>query len=90
MDQKQFEALLRYYLSCMDAEEATQLKLRKNQEFKSHIFLTEGFEEQFFSENLAKLEYSISDRRQKEFIEHKSANAETLIDLYYGFPVFVD
>lgn len=90
MDQGQFEALLRYYLSCLDAEEAVQLKLRKNQEYKTHIFFEASRSEQLFSRNLPQLELFISESRQKEFIERKALGTETLIDLYYGFPVYLD
>ncbi len=90
MDQKTFKSLLKYYLSCMDAEEATHLQLRKNQENKSYIFLNSNKGESLFSEDLPQLELSVTDSRQKKFIERKAPNTETLIDLQYGFPVFVD
>jgi superfamily I DNA and/or RNA helicase/very-short-patch-repair endonuclease len=90
MDQGKFESLLRYYLSCIDAEEAAQLKLRKDQEFKSHIYLSENSGEQLFSNSLGKLDFTLTDKRQKEFIERRSVNTETLIDLYYGFPIYID
>lgn len=90
MNQKRFQSLLKYYLSCIDAEEATQLKLRKNQENRTYIFLNTSEEEQLFSQGLPQLECSIPSPQQKGFIERKAANTETLIDLYYGFPVYID
>ena len=89
MDQKTFKSLLKYYLSCMDAEEAMNLQLRKNQENKSYIFAGNA-EEALFTQDLPQLEINIADKRQKDFIERKAPNTETLIDLQYGFPVFVD
>ncbi len=90
MDQKTFKSLLKYYLSCMDAEEATHLQLRKNQENKSYIFLHNNEDETLFSKDLPQLEIPITDSRQKRFVERKAPDTETLIDLQYGFPVFVD
>lgn len=87
--EEEFKSLLKYYLSCIDAEEATNLQLRKNQENKSYIFLNTG-EEALFSKDLPELQLPISDSYQRKFIERKAPNTETLIDLYYGFPVFVD
>lgn len=89
MTEEQFKSLLKYYLSCIDAEEATNLHLRKNQENKSYIFLDVG-EEALLTQDMPELQLSITDGDQKKFIEHKAPNTETLIDLYYGFPVFVD
>jgi very-short-patch-repair endonuclease len=88
MDKKTFKSLLKYYLSCMDAEEAMSLQLRKNQENKSYIFLKT--EEVLFSKDSPQLEVSITDSKQRKFIERKAPDAETLIDLQYGFPVFKD
>ncbi len=90
MDQKTFQSLLKYYLSCMDAEEATHLKLRKNQENKTHIVSHNNKEESLFSKDLPQQEFSITDEKQRNFIKRKAPGTETLIDLYYGFPVFVD
>ncbi len=49
MDSKNFQSLLKYYLSCMDAEEATHLELKKNQEYKTYIFANTDGEERLFS-----------------------------------------
>ena len=88
MDQKTFKSLLKYYLSCIDAEEAMSLQLRKNQENKSYIFLE--IQETLFSKDAPQLEVSIIDSKQRKFIERKSPDTETLVDLQYGFPVFKD
>ncbi len=90
MNKKTFQSLLKYYLSCMDAEEATQLQLRKNQENKTYIFLQGDGEETLFSKDLSQLDLPITQKQHKDFIERKAPNSETVIDLYYGFPVFVD
>lgn len=90
MDIETFQTLLKYYISCMDAEEATHLQLRKNQENKAYIFLHKNEEETLFLKDLPQLEISITDEWQKSFLERKAPDTETLIDLYYGFPVFVD
>lgn len=90
MDQTTFKSLLKYYLSCMDAEEATHLQLRKNQENKSYIFLLGDEEETLFSKDLPQLELLMTDSGQRNFVEGKAPDAETLIDLRYGFPIFVD
>lgn len=90
MDQKTFKSLLKYYLSCIDADEAVHLQLRKNQENKSYCFLPGGEKESLFSQDLPQLDIAIKDQAQRRFIERKSPNSETLIDLYYGFPVSVD
>lgn len=90
MDKKTFQSLLKYYLSCMDAEEATHLQLRKNQENKTYIFVSKNVEESLFSKDLPQLELSITDALKRKFVERKAPDKETLIDLYYGFPVFVD
>ncbi len=74
----------------MDAEEATQLQLRKNQENKTYIFLLSTEKEELFSDDLSQLDISIEQKHHKAFIERKAPNSETLIDLYYGYPVFVD
>ena len=74
----------------MDAEEATQLKLRKNQEYKTYIFVEHAAGEQLFSQALPLLEAPLRDVRQKDFIERRAPDSETLIDLYYGYPVYVD
>lgn len=90
MDLKDFQSLLKYYLSCLDAEEATHLKLRKNQEYKTHIFIKADEGEQLFSQDLPELKIPITDLRQKGFIEKRAPDQETLIDLYYGFPILLD
>jgi len=90
MNKETFKSLLKYYLSCIDADEAVHLQLRKNQENKSYIFLPTGEEESLLSQDLPQLEIAINNQQERKFIERKSANTETLIDLYYGFPVFVD
>jgi very-short-patch-repair endonuclease len=90
MDQPKFQALLKYYLSCMDAEQAMQLKLRKNQEHQTHIFPDKNSKEQLFSQALPELKIRLSDVREKNFILQRSADGETLIDLHYGFPIFKD
>ena len=89
MDKTTFNSLLKYYLSCMDAEDAANLKLRKNQEYKSYIFLEEE-KETLFSENLPKLELHLTENREISFIKQKVLNTESITDLRYGFPVFVD
>ena len=66
------------------------MQLRKNQENKSYIFLGANNAETLFSDELPELQVSVTDNRQKSFIERKSPNAESLIDLYYGYPVFKD
>ena len=88
MKRTTFEALLKYYLSCIDAEEAMSLQLRKNQENKSHIFLNS--EDSLFLHDQPKLEISVVDDRQRNFIERKAPDSGTLVDLQYGFPVFQD
>ncbi len=90
MDQKKFQSLLTYYLSCMDAEEATQLTLRKNQEYRTYIFLNKGAGESLFSRDLPLLDVALHDAQEKKFIEQKSPDGESLVDLHYGFPVFKD
>lgn len=90
MDQPKFQALLKYYLSCMDAEQAMQLKLRKNQELQTHIFPDKGSEEQLFSQALPELRFQLSRDKEKNFILQRSADEETIVDLYYGFPIFID
>lgn len=90
MEQKKFQALLKYYLSCMDAEQAAQLKLRKNQENQTYIRPNKGAKEQLFSQGLPELDVSLSDDREKKFILERSADGESLVDLYYGFPIFKD
>lgn len=88
MDQKTFKALLKHYLSCIDVEEIAHLKLRKDQENKSYVFL--HHDEALFSKDVPYLEIPITDNRHKNFIERKATNTETLIDLHYGFPVYKD
>lgn len=90
MDQTKFQALLKYYLSCMDAEQAMQLKLRRNQEFQTYIFPDKGSEEQLFSQALPELKIRLSSVQEENFILHRSADEETVIDLHYGFPIFID
>ena len=87
MKEKNFKSLLKYYLSCIDAEEAANLQLRRDQENKSHIFLNDGIET-LFSQSKPELKTLITDEYQKRFIEKKSLSTETIIDLYYGFPIF--
>ena len=89
MDNETFKKLIRYYLSCIDAEDAMSLQLRKNQEYESYIFIDDA-KEKLFSDGLAELEVSITDKNQRSFINRKSASAEALADLYYGFPLFKD
>ena len=72
----------------MDAEEAMSLQLRKNQENKSYIFLET--QEVLFSKDVPQLEVSVTDSQKRKFIERKSPDTETLVDLQYGFPVFKD
>lgn len=88
MDQKKFRALLKYYLSCMDAEQATQLKLRQNQEYQTFIRPNQGVQEQLFTQGLPELQVSLSDGRDRRFILERSADGESLVDLHYGFPIF--
>lgn len=90
MDQKKFRTLLKYYLSCMDAEQATQLKLRQNQEYQTFIRPNQGAEERLFSQGLPELQVGLSDSREKKFILERSADGESLVDLHYGFPIFKD
>jgi very-short-patch-repair endonuclease/Cdc6-like AAA superfamily ATPase len=90
MDQLKFQALLKYYLSCMDAEQAMQLKLRKNQEFRTYIFPHKGSEERLFSQALPELKIPLSGVQENNFILQRSADDETIIDLHYGFPIFID
>lgn len=90
MNQNKFESLLRFYLSCLDAEEAAQLKLRKDQVYQTHIYLSEDNQEQLFSQNTSKVEFEINNRRQLDFLHRKSLNAESGVDLFYGFPVYID
>lgn len=90
MDQGKFQDLLKYYLSCMDAAQAMQLRLRKNQEYQTHIFLNKDAREQIFSENLPALDIKLTDPRAKNFIAQRSADGETLVDLHYGFPISKD
>ncbi len=66
----------------MDAEEATQLQLRKNQENKTYIFLPTAEKETLFSDDLSQLDIPITQKQHKAFIERKAPNSETLIDLY--------
>ncbi len=90
MDQQKFQSLLKYYLSCMDAEQAAQLKLRKNQEYQTFIRPNKGAKEQLFSQGLPELELVLSDDRERKFILDRSADEESLVDLHYGFPIFND
>lgn len=90
MDQSKFQALLKYYLSCMDAEQAMQLKLRKNQEHQTYIFPDKVSKEQLFSQALPELKIQLSDVKERNFILQRSADGETLVDLHYGFPIFKD
>lgn len=90
MDHKKFRTLLKYYLSCMDAEQATQLKLRQNQEYQTFIRPNQGLQEQLFSQGLPELQVHLSDSRERRFIVERSADGESLVDLHYGFPIFKD
>ena len=90
VDQDIFKSLLQYYLSCIDAEEATHLQLRKNQENKSYIHLDTAEGETLFTNDLPKLEHQITDQKQRKFIENKAPSSETLVNLFYGYPVHVD
>lgn len=90
MDQSKFQSLLKYYLSCMDAEQAMQLKLRKNQEYQTYISPAKNSEEQLFSKALPELKVQTLDARERGFIQQRSADGETLVDLHYGFPIFKD
>jgi very-short-patch-repair endonuclease len=87
MEQNTFRSLIKYYLSCLDEEDAAGLQLKKDDEAKTYIYFSEGGKEVLFSDNLPKLEFSISDNRQKEFIEHRAPNPDNLVPLYYGFPI---
>lgn len=90
MDQKKFQSLLQYYMACIDAEQATQLKLRKNQEYQAYIFANKNKKENLFSESLAEIEIGLNDPREKDFIQKRAVDDESLIDLFYGHPVFKD
>jgi len=90
MDQKKFRTLLKYYLSCMDAEQATQLKLRQNQEYQTYIRPNQGMQEQLFMQGLPELHITLSSDRERKFILERSADGESLVDLHYGFPILKD
>jgi len=90
MNHNKFRTLLKYYLSCMDAEQATQLKLRLNQEYQTFMRPNQGAQELLFSQGLPELEVSLSDSRERKFIVERSADGESLVDLHYGFPIFKD
>ena len=89
MKEKDFKSLLRYYLSCIDAEEAANLELWRSHENRSHVFLNNGTET-LFSQNEVELSIFSNDECQKKFIKGKSLTTEIISDLYYGFPVSVD
>ena len=90
MDQNKFRTLLKYYLSCMDAEQATQLKLRQNQEYQTFIRPNQGMQEQLFIQGLPELQVALSNDRERKFILERSADGESLVDLHYGFPILKD
>ena len=76
MDQNKFRTMLKYYLSCMDAEQATQLKLRQNQEYQTYIRPNQGMQEQLFMQGLPELHVTLSSDRERKFILERSADAE--------------
>lgn len=90
MNQSKFQALLKYYLSCMDVEQATQLELKKNQEHQTYIFPDKDPKERLFSQALPELKVRLSNVKEKNFILQRSADGETIVDLHYGFPIFKD
>ena len=77
-------------MACIDAEQANQLKLRKDQEYLSYIFMSKGEKEKIFSENLTDIEVELNNLREKEFIQKRAPDSESLIDLFYGYPVYKD
>lgn len=89
MDRNKFRSLLTYYLSCIDAEEASQLRVRENQENKTYIVLAMDGDEKLFSKNQSQLDVFLTDAHKK-FLAQKSPDGETLVDLYYGFPILRD
>lgn len=90
MNQSKFQSLLKYYLSCMDAEQAMQLSLRQNQQYQTYIFSGDNVAGQLFSQALPELKIRLSDAKEKDFILQRSADQETLVDLHYSFPIFKD
>lgn len=84
-----FKSLLRHYLSCMDAEEAMQLKLKRDHHGKSFVFLDAVGGEKLFSENLSSLHIN-PNSEQQDFIKKRAVQDDALIDAFYGFPVCVD
>ena len=90
MDQSQFKSLLKYYLLCLDWEEAANLKLIKSQENKTYIFPGDQGEEQLFTGDMPQVAIRIDGQQQKNFILQKAIDKETIADLYYGYPVFRD
>jgi very-short-patch-repair endonuclease len=90
MNQSKFQSLLKYYLSCMDAEQAMQLSLRKNQEHQTYIFPAEDMQGELFTQALPELKVSLYNVKERNFILQRSADQETLVDLHYGFPIFKD
>lgn len=81
---------MKYYLSCMDVEQATQLELKKNQEHQTYIFPDKDPKERLFSQALPELKVRLSNVKEKNFILQRSADGETIVDLHYGFPIFKD
>lgn len=90
MNQSKFQSLLKYYLSCMDAEQAMQLSLRRNQEYQTYIFPATDTEAELFTQALPELNVTLSHAKERDFILQRSADQETLVDLHYGFPIFKD
>lgn len=84
-----FGSLLRFCLSCMDAEEAAQLRLRKNQQDKSFIFIDAGGCEKLFRSGAPHIDIAPSEK-QKEFAGRRAADDFVLIDAFYGYPVLED
>ena len=74
----------------MDAEQAMQLSLRKNQEHQTYIFPAEDIQGQLFTRALPELKIQLSNTKERNFILQRSADEETLVDLHYGFPIFKD
>ena len=72
MDQSQFKSLLKYYLLCLDWEEAANLKLIKSQENKTYIFPGDQGEEQLFTGDMPQVEIRIDGQQQKNFILQKA------------------
>jgi very-short-patch-repair endonuclease len=90
MDLNKFKSLIKYYLSCIDAEEAASLQLRKNQEYQSYIFVNADFDERLFAEDAPQIQLSISNAKEEAFLKKKAVDGENIVNLYYGYPVFKD